>query len=595
MVLGYVSVKRNEQLVCEYYDERYVLNGPQSCWLKPFTSYERRSAVILENTQFAVLKDEYTGELETLQGPAVHFLTVSQSIFLQRDCYQLSPTQYCRVMNKATGTLRVVRGPTLFVPECSKEVNEKIVDEGIAATQLSKVQYMQVSNKLTGVTRTVRGPCLFFPEDNEYIETKKTANQLSKVEYLHVSNKTTGDQKTVRGPCLYFPDDNEVIMGNGLRSAIALKKNEYVRVVNRMSGEVKVVKGEALLFLDPVDQVVGDIETGINVDACKAVLIRKVKSGQLELITERQVFIPTEDEQIVEEKKLIRLEEYHTAVIKNNETGDKTFRHGPTTFFLQPFTKLLEQRWSTGIHKDRKDLTVALFDSRPHFMWYDFEARTRDNVELVLSITFFWAMCNVQKMVTATSDPPGDLCAHARSVIIQAVSQLDLETFLANFNHVIESSVMRKEDSGEIADKFYEERGLDVHNVEVRSVSCKDKATQAVLQDIIKEHTNRIARMQKQESANEVNVKMLEGQIASEEMRLKLLDIKLEATRKEGRIVGEQEAARIRAFMEGTEGTNDEKMAYFQMLRKTETLKDLSKGAGVKMYFTPSDVNLKIE
>jgi len=198
-------------------------------------------------------------------------------------------------------------------------------------------------------------------------------------------------------------------------------------------------------------------------------------------------------------------------------------------------------------------------------------------------------------MVTATSDPPGDLCAHARSVIIQAVSQLDLETFLANFNHVIESSVMRKEDSGEIADKFYEERGLDVHNVEVRSVSCKDKATQAVLQDIIKEHTNRIARMQKQESANEVNVKMLEGQIASEEMRLKLLDIKLEATRKEGRIMGEQEAARIQAFMEGTEGTPEDKMKYFQTLRKTETLKDLSKGAGVKMYFTPSDVNLKIE
>jgi len=482
-----------------------------------------------------------------------------------------------------------VRGPTLFVPETS----EKITEENASATQLSKVEYLQVSNKLTGVTRTVKGPTLFFPEDNEYIVEKRTASQLSKVQYLHVSNKTTGDQKTVKGPCLYFPDDNEVIMAQ--KSAIALKKNEYVRVVDRMNGAVKVVKGEALLFLDPVEQIVGDIEKGVNIDACKAVLIRKVKSGQLELITERQVFIPTEDEQIVEEKKLIRLEEYHTAVIKNNETGDKTFRHGPTTFFLQPFTKLLEQRWSTGIHKDRKDLTVSLFDSRPHFMWYDFEARTRDNVELVLSITFFWAMSNVQKMVTATSDPPGDLCAHARSVIIQAVSQLDLETFLANFNHVIESSVMRKEDSGEIADKFYEERGLDVHNVEVRSVSCKDKATQAVLQDIIKEHTNRIARMQKQESANEVNVKMLEGQIASEEMRLKLLDIKLEATRKEGRIMGEQEAARIQAFMEGTEGTPEDKMKYFQTLRKTETLKDLSKGAGVKMYFTPSDVNLKIE
>lgn len=542
----HVSVKRNEQLVCEYYDERFVINGPQTKWLMPFTSYTKRSALILEETQYAVIKDEYTGMLDVLKGPLVQFLSVSQSILEKRGCYQLSPSNYLRVQDKGLGTLRVVRGPSMFVPKS----NEKIIEEA-SGTQLSTTCYLHVSNNVTGVQRSVKGPCLFFPEDNEYIVSQKTA--------------------------------------------VSLKKNEYCRVVDKMTGTVKVVKGETLLFLEPVEEMVGTIQRGINVDASRAVLIRKVKSGQLELITEKQVYIPTEDEMVVEEKSLIRLEEYHTAVIKNNETGDKIFRHGPTTFFLQPFTKLLEQRWSTGIHKDRKDLTVSLFDSRPHFMWYDFEARTRDNVELILSITFFWAMSDVQKMVSATSDPPGDLCAHARSVIIQAVSQLDLETFLANFNHVIESSVLKKDDNGEISDKFYEGRGLDVYNVEVRSVSCKDRATQAVLQDIIKEHTNRIARMQKQESENEVHVKMLEGQIASEEMRLKLLDIKLEANRKEGRIAGEQEAARIKAFMEGTDGTTEDKMKYFQTLRKADMLKDLSKGSGVKMYFTPSDVDLKIE
>jgi len=459
--------------------------------------------------------------------------------------------------------------------------------------QLSPSNYIRLQDKQTGVIRVVRGPCLFIPESHERIIEESSATQLSKVEYLHVSDKITGDQRTVKGPCLYFPEDNETIICQ--KSAISLKKNEYLRVVDRMTGVVRVEKGEKLLFLDPVEQMVGNIERGINVDACRAVLIRKIKSGQLQLITDPQVFIPSEDETIVEQKSLIRLEEYHTAVIKNNETGDKTFRQGPTTFFLQPFTKLLEQRWSTGIHKDRKDLVVSLFDSRPHFMWYDFEARTRDNVELVLSITFFWAMSNVQKMVSATSDPPGDLCAHARSVIIQAISQIELESFLADFNDVIESSVLRKDDSGKNVDKFYEERGLDVYNVEVRSVSCKDKATQAVLQDIIKENTNRIARMQKQESANEVNVKMLEGQIASEEMRLKLLDIKLEATRKEGKILGECESARIQAFVEGWQGTTEDKLKYFQTLRKAETLKDLSHGSGVKMYFTPSDVDLKID
>ena len=74
----HVSVKRNEQLVCEYYDERFVINGPQTRWLMPFTRYTKRSAVILEETQYAVIKDEYTGALETLKGghacppPATH-------------------------------------------------------------------------------------------------------------------------------------------------------------------------------------------------------------------------------------------------------------------------------------------------------------------------------------------------------------------------------------------------------------------------------------------------------------------------------------------------------------------------------------------
>ncbi len=73
IIFRHVSIPRNEQLVCEYYDERYVLNGPLSTWLRPFTQYTRRSAVILENTEYAILKDEYTGELETIKGGIYSF------------------------------------------------------------------------------------------------------------------------------------------------------------------------------------------------------------------------------------------------------------------------------------------------------------------------------------------------------------------------------------------------------------------------------------------------------------------------------------------------------------------------------------------
>jgi hypothetical protein len=83
--------------------------------------------------------------------------------------------------------------------------------------------------------------------------------------------------------------------------------------------------------------------------------------------------------------------------------------------------------------------------------WFDFEARTKDNVELKLGLTFFWRILDVQTMLAVTGtmlhfhfyiidqiefilfivlkfvcsdDSSGDVCSHARSLIIQAVSQV---------------------------------------------------------------------------------------------------------------------------------------------------------------------------
>ncbi len=62
-------------------------------------------------------------------------------------------------------------------------------------------------------------------------------------------------------------------------------------------------------------------------------------------------------------------------------------------------------------------------------------------------------------------------------------------------------------------ERFYRDRGMEIKSVEVRSVQCKDAATQRILQEIIQEHTNRINRLQQQESENEVSFKKLQGQV----------------------------------------------------------------------------------
>lgn len=79
-------------------------------------------------------------------------------------------------------------------------------------------------------------------------------------------------------------------------------------------------------------------------------------------------------------------------------------------------------------------------------------------------------------MIHKTDDLPGDICNHARSVIIQDVSQVTLEKFMAEFNEVVGKAVLQR------GDVFYEDRGATVHTVEVRSIHCKDPATEKVLQ-----------------------------------------------------------------------------------------------------------------
>jgi regulator of protease activity HflC (stomatin/prohibitin superfamily) len=242
------------------------------------------------------------------------------------------------------------------------------------------------------------------------------------------------------------------------------------------------------------------------------------------------------------------------------------------------------------LHKDRRELRLTHLDLRPKFMWYEFEARTHDNVELLIGITFFWQIVDVERMLRVTDDTPGDLCSHARSDILQAVSQVPLERFLAAFNEIIGAAVL-----GE-ADPFYAERGVMLHAVEVRSVACKDAATQQVLQEIIQETTNRLNRLQQQASANEVRLHEMRGAIEAEALRGELMEVRRAVQQAEARIAGSAEGERVRALLEGlgNDLPPEAKLAIFQTLRKQDALTALSNG-NARLYFTPEDVDLRIE
>ncbi len=479
------------------------------------------------------------------------------------------------------GKMREVGRPLRLPPDSGLELDQVLVPRPLFLGEDE-----QVITELFGVRTSRRGPgvVLIYPP-MKYARLKGLV--LSPTEYAHSRDLLTGEMKTIHGPCVHFREPYEEIMA--CYEAVPLRANEYVKIIDTRTGAVRVVKGECRVTLSPTEKALTPVSRGVEIDGHTAVLVRDLEDGTLRLVTEHGIFIPGPYEEIVEERRIIVLEK-HECVVIVREDGSHEIKRGSCSFFLPPYCGLLTFHWSTGVHKDSRDLEITALDLRPKYMWYEFDARTKDNVEITLGITFFWQIVDVEKMILSTDDAPGDICSHARSAIIQAVSQTSLERFLENFNSIVRKAVLDEDDA------FYGERGVRIHSVEVRSISCKDKATQKTLQEIINETTERLKRLQKQESSNEIRMKALEGEIEAEKRKEELVAVRMEIARKEARTQALAEAERVRAFMEecGDELSVEQKVELFRLLRKKEILSALAAG-NAALYFTPSDVELSIE
>merc|ERR1712166_313389 len=127
----------------------------------------------------------------------------------------------------------------------------------------------------------------------------------------------------------------------------------------------------------------------------------------------------------------------------------------------------MTMRWSSGSTAAEKK-EVQKIDLRAQYMTFDYEVRTSDNVRLRLEGTVFWRVTDVLKMVHATPDPMGDVWHHTRSTLIQAVSQATLEQFMEGFNTIVKEAFQ-----AEVADSFYEDRGVEVQSMEVARFECE--------------------------------------------------------------------------------------------------------------------------
>merc|ERR1719160_1706123 len=90
-------------------------------------------------------------------------------------------------------------------------------------------------------------------------------------------------------------------------------------------------------------------------------------------------------------------------------------------------------------------------------------------------------------------------------------------------------------------DDYYDNRGIQVHEVSVIRYECANPSDAKVLEQIIQETTKRMNELTAQNSKNDVQRASIEGEIALEQQRTKLLELKAENDKVSATALGEAE------------------------------------------------------
>ena len=614
--VGVAFLQPNEQLVLRGLSAVTVRNGPGAVVYAPLINTARkRRGTKLDELQYMVVKNELTGLEFAVGGPRLYFLGAHEvADWEPRRKIVLEKHEYVRLLDATSGQQRLIKGPAKVVPEPFESMVDG--DEPSKATKLSKRQYVRVTETLTGAQRVVSGPTLFFPDAYETVGDIDEAIELSKLQYVEVTETLTGAQRVVSGPTLFFPDAYDAVGDVG--EAFEVRKHQYLKLLDQTTGALRVERGEKTVFPRAHEAAAeGGVQDAVNVDDETAVLVLDRATGQQRLVEARGLFFPAALETIVEVRTLVRVAPHEVAIVRDNagaysfHSGNGTGGGRGTAFFLPPHCELVTMHWSSGTSAEDAEsnvvrnakavkykVPITKVDLRSQYAFFEYKVRTSDNVELLLEGTIFWQVVDVPRMIERTGDPKGDVWYHARSSLIQAVSAVTLEQFMASFNAIVSRAAATDA-------AFYEQRGVRLHGLEVVRYECADGKTAGVLQEIIQETTNRINRLQKQKSENEVEAERLSSQIDIERQRTQLIEAQTANQKLQAAVAGESEGTRLAqsslAFLELLDGSVPDAATRLQLLRffsEQHTLVTQTAhlaGGNATLFLTPENFQLRMQ
>jgi len=499
--------------------DRSTRNGPFVDVVWPHTNATIRKVTKIGQLDYAAIRNEKTLRLRHEPGPCFVYLdgwevleTVHHKIVLERD-------MYIRLIDRFTGEERVVRGPTVLVPEPLEESSAGPEKAWVVNETTGVITW----NKTSGMKQLETGKGLFMPAAYQTVLGWRHALLVEALFFAKVQSSLTGEISHHDGPTQLFLGPYDDLLS--LNNKTLLEKDDYVRLLNKLTGEERVERGPKVLTPEPYEQML-ELQKGVPLDSESAVLVRDKKSSEQTLVTSPGVFIPAAYQEIVEVRKKIQVLPHQAVVVRDGD-GKIALKAGNagTSFFLEPFSSLIQMDWSvydswTVGHPPPKE-TIDTIDLRVSRLRFNATVRTKDNVALNLLGTATWEVQDVLKMFEKTADPSSDVYQQVRSSLMQAVGQVGLVDFMLELPDISAEAAQNP-----LASAFYADRGLQMHAIDVARYECADPATDAILQSIIASKTDALNELMKTASDADVAKAKLIAEIDYEKERTNLIRAK---------------------------------------------------------------------
>jgi len=604
LLCSIVKLGPEEQVVVYGREEKYVKNGPGTILIALTLKKEYRDATRLGPREYAIIKDVKLGQVRHEATPGLLFLNAYDVQESVKPKIVLQKHEYVRLVDTLTGRERISAGPNTIVPKPLEEFPEGIQKAVVLGTKLAVLSF----NKTTGLRRLVTEGGVFIPSPYEVILDIRTATLLTEKDFALVKNTMSGLFRHVQGPTLLQVGAYDEVVH--VKPKLVLEKDQYIRLMNEGTGRERIERGPKTFVPLPAEIYPEGVRKAKFLDTDTAILVLNESSGQERLVAERGVFFPEPEEEILETRKLIRVLPHESVVVRDDQgrisiyTGSHDAKK--SAFFLPPYSQVVLHNWSSYVDAPvgdgdqiYKKESFTKIDMRMRKMFFSYEVRTGDNVKLQLQGTIFWRLNDVPLMINVTSDPEGDVWHHARSALIQAVSQSTLQIFMKSFNNITMEAF-----NSQASDGFYSGRGCTLESMELTKFETTDANTKTILQKIIQESTNRVNRLQKQKGENEVKAAELAAEILLEQQKTQFINAQASNKRLEAKMQGEAAGMTLMraadSFIGGLNETVDNVTARVELYKLHETLTghntDINNLASGKaeLYLTPSNVNLKL-